>query len=292
MIMDTNKNDQVLIPASEKKSGKERKAEKSLFEINPEISFSVTEAYKALRTNINFAIPGEGCKSFLITSAVLSEGKTTTSSSLALTIAQTSARVIIVDCDMRRPKVHSKFKMVNKTGLSNILSGMCKPEEAIQSVETVPTLSIISAGTLPPNPAELLSGVAMEELVAFLKTKYDYVILDTPPVDIVADALPLTQLVDGVVLVVRYHQSIHPELAAAIERLEFAGAKILGFVLNSVEETTTYYRGRYKRSYKRYGYNYGYNYGYGYSSEKRAKREKESPAETPIQEPQVNVEEK
>ena len=200
----------------------------------------------------------------LVTSAVLSEGKTTTSSSLALTIAQTEASVIIIDADMRRPKVHTKFNIVNKIGLSNILGGMCTPEEAIQKVEGVENLDLIAAGTLPPNPAELLSSDAMAELVASLKKRYDYVIIDTPPVDIVADALPLTKLVDGVVLVVRYHQSIHPELAAAVERLEFAGARILGFVLNGVEETTTYYRGRYKRygQYKRYGYNYGYGYGY------------------------------
>lgn len=264
--MDMNKNESVVTSDPVQTED----AKKPQLGINLDISFSVTEAYKALRTNINFTIPGEGCKSFLITSAVLSEGKTTTSTSLALTIAQTSSRVVIVDCDMRRPKVHSKFKIVNKLGLSNVLSGMCKPEEVIQSVEGYETLSVIPAGTLPPNPAELLSSAEMEELISFLKANYDYVILDTPPVDIVADALPLTQLVDGVVLVVRYHQSIHPELAAAVERLEFAGAKILGFILNGVEETTTYYRGHYKRSYKRYGYNYGYGYGYSSKKEKKA----------------------
>lgn len=269
------KKDQVT--SSEQQNEQQSKSEK--FGVNPDISFSVTEAYKALRTNINFTIPGDGTKSFLVTSAVLSEGKTTTSSSLALTIAQTESSVIIVDADMRRPKVHTKFKMVNKLGLSNILGGMCTLEEAIQSVEGYPSLSVIAAGSLPPNPAELLASPAMAELVEKLKEKYDYVILDTPPIDIVADALPLTKLVDGVVLVVRYHQSIHPELAAAVERLEFAGAHILGFVLNGVEETTTYYRGRYKRygHYKRYGYS-GYNYGYGYSlkESKNAEEEKES----------------
>lgn len=269
------KKDQVT--SSEQQNEQQSKSEK--FGGNLDISFSVTEAYKALRTNINFTIPGDGTKSFLVTSAVLSEGKTTTSSSLALTIAQTESSVIIVDADMRRPKVHTKFKMVNKLGLSNILGGMCTLEEAIQSVEGYPSLSVIAAGSLPPNPAELLASPAMAELVEKLKEKYDYVILDTPPIDIVADALPLTKLVDGVVLVVRYHQSIHPELAAAVERLEFAGAHILGFVLNGVEETTTYYRGRYKRygHYKRYGYS-GYNYGYGYSSKesKNAEEEKES----------------
>lgn len=257
----------------------------SRFEVNPDISFSVTEAYKALRTNINFSIPGSGCKSFLITSAVLSEGKTTTSTSLALTIAQTESRVVIVDADMRRPKVHTKFKMVNKVGLSNYLSGMSTLDEAIQKVEGEDHLDIISAGLLPPNPAELLASPEMETLVEELKKRYDYVILDTPPVDIVADALPLTKLVDGVVLVVRYHQSVHPELAAAVERLEFAGAHILGFVLNGVEETTTYYRGRYKRYGRRYGYNsdsYGYSYGYGYnyaSKKPEAQKAEEKTAE-------------
>ncbi|MBR6530654.1 MAG: CpsD/CapB family tyrosine-protein kinase, partial [Clostridia bacterium] len=218
-----------------KEAAKESAAEqKTNLKINPNISFSVTEAYKALRTNINFTIPGDGCKSFLITSAVLSEGKTTTSSSLALTITQTDASVVLVDTDMRRPKVHTKFSMVNQVGLSNLLVGMCTLEEAIQQVEEAPGLYVIPSGTLPPNPAELLASPAMEALVAELKKRFDYVILDTPPVDIVADALPLSRLVDGVVLVVRYHQSMHPEVAAAVERLEFAGARILGFVLNGV----------------------------------------------------------
>lgn len=265
--------------ASEQKSVPDKKRNKKKKPLTAsDLSFSVTEAYKALRTNINFTIPGNGVKSFLVTSAVLSEGKTTTSTSLAHTIAQTEATVVIVDADMRRPKVHSKYDLVNQVGLSNILVGMCTLEEGIQSVEAIPNLSVISAGTLPPNPAELLDSPAMEALVESLKKKYDYVIIDTPPVDIVADALPLTQLVDGVVLVVRYHQSIHPEVAAAVERLEFAGARILGFVLNGVEETTTYYRGRYKRygQYKRYGYNYGY--GYGYSAKTTEKKEKKSKA--------------
>lgn len=246
-----------------------KKGKKKQFEVNPEISFSVTEAYKALRTNINFAIPGTGCKSFLVTSAVLAEGKTTTATSLALTIAQMDARVIIVDADMRRPKVHSKFKMVNKIGLSNFLSGMCTLDEIIQKVPNI-TLDIIPAGTIPPNPAELLANSKMAELMNTLKERYDYIILDTPPVNIVADALPLAKLVDGVLLIVRHRQSAHPELAAAISRLEFADAHILGMVLNGMEETMTYYRGRYKRYSRKYGYGYGkkkkkgYGYGYGY----------------------------
>lgn len=265
--------------------------QKQRFSINPEVSFSVTEAYKALRTNINFSIPGTGNKSFLVTSAVLSEGKTTTSTSLALTIAQTDAKVIIVDGDLRRPKVHTKFNVTNKIGLSNILSGMCTLQQAVQKLDGL-TLDVISAGSLPPNPAELLSSQQMADLVEQLKAEYDYVIIDTPPVDIVADALTLTKLVDGVVLVVRYQQSMHPEVKDAIERLEFADARILGFVLNGVEETTTYYRGHYKRYGRRYGYSrYGYSYGYGSSDKKKKGKEKKAePSEQPPAEPTENAE--
>ncbi len=241
---------------------------KPRFEINPEASFTVMEAYKALRTNITFSIPGKGCKSFLVTSCIASEGKTTTASSLALTIAQTNARVIIIDGDLRRPKVHSKFRLTNKLGLSNVLSGMCTLDEAIQRVGTL-SLDLLSSGTIPPNPAELLSSDAMASLIAELKKHYDFVIVDTPPVNIVSDALPLTKLVDGVVMVTRYQQSTYPEVQAGISRLEFVGARILGLVFNGVQDASSHGKGYSRR---RYGYGYGSSYGYASSKYEYAYR--------------------
>ncbi len=239
--------------------------------LNKHTPFDITEAYKATRTNIMFSIKGTvGCKSIIVSSANPGEGKSTTCANLAIAFAQMGDRVVIIDADMRKPRVHKYFDIKNKKGLSNILGGFETLENCINHMEDT-GLDVITAGNIPPNPAELLASGEMDILLETLSGRYDYVFIDTPPINVVTDASILSKKVSGVVLVVRHNITNKEAIERSIKTLEFAGAKILGFILNSVERKE--YEGRYtyrsyRRGYRRYGYKkygkYGYGkYGYG-----------------------------
>ena len=223
--------------------------------------FSVVEAYKTLRTNLQFSMSKKGCNVIIITSTMPRDGKSTVAANIAVAFAQTDIRVLIIDCDMRKPRVNKFFNIAAVPGLSNILAGLCTIQEGVQATE-YKNLSIVSAGILPPNPAELLTSAAMDELVKTLRLEYDLIIMDTPPVNIVSDAVVITKIADGVVLVVRHAVTTHPDVERAIKSLEFVQAKIIGLVLNAVDYSKIYG--------KRYGYyskgRYGSNYSGGYGS--------------------------
>lgn len=229
---------------------------------NNDFNFSVVEAYKAIRTNLIFALPKEKrCHKVLFTSAIPGEGKTTTSVNTAITIAQANAKTIIIDCDLRKPRIHSKFGLTNEVGLSNVLSGMATLEEAIRP-SGKENLWTITSGVLPPNPAELLASEAMISLLRRLEDMFEYIVIDSTPIDIVADALSLTKFVDGVVVVVKHKSTTHPYLKEALSKLDFVNANVIGIVLNGAMNTGDKY---YRKRYSRYGYKYRYGYGkYGY----------------------------
>ena len=235
--------------------------------------FYLREAYKTLRTNVNFALADtEGCKVILVTSAMQSEGKSLTALNLAISIAQTEAKVLIIDCDLRRPKIHRLLGASANTGLSNLLMDPKKLNGIILKHEQL-GISVILSGDIPPNPSELLASARMQTLITALRSKYDYIIIDTPPVDMVIDSVVLAPLSDGVLFVVKADQSERGAVIHAMEQLEYAKAKVLGFVFNgmSSESGSGYGKYRYKKygryGYSRYGYHrYGYGYGYGYQS--------------------------
>lgn len=254
----------------------------SELDINPALKFKVEEAYKSIRANIMFSIMKKGCKTVVVTSSVASEGKTTTTINLAITFAQAGQRVLLIDGDLRKPKIHHYFSVPNSPGLTDYLGSTVSTarKDRVDLFSIVhPTefenLSIICSGSIPPNPAEILGSEPMEDFLKDVSNDFDYIIVDTPPINIVSDALPIIRESDGVVLVVRYNQSTHPEVERAIAALEFIDAKILGFIVNFVE---TKAGGKYKYgSYGKYGYSryggynryggygyYGYGYGYGY----------------------------
>ena len=195
--------------------------------ISENSSFNVVESYKAIRTNLSFALHKQkGCKKIMFTS-----GMTITSINTAITIAQAGLKTLILDCDLRKPQVHKRFGINNEIGLSNLLSGMETLENAIHPTGR-DNLWAITAGVLPPNPAELLGSETMEELMKALNEKFDYIVIDTPPINVVSDALSLTKLIDGVVLVVRYKASTHPELRDSMAKLQFIGANVIGMIMN------------------------------------------------------------
>lgn len=241
--------------------------------LSSDSNFFIREAYKTLRTNTMFALAGqEGCKIILVTSALQGEGKSISALNLAISFAEAENRVLLIDCDLRRPKLARLLRKSSRVGLSNVLLDPSQLGEVILP-GGVDRLDVILSGDIPPNPSELLGSARMESLLAHLRKRYDYVILDTPPVNMVTDAVVLAPKSDGVLFVVRAGQSERGPVTHAVEQLEYAQAKLLGFILDDVNgDGTRYGYGKYKYQYHKYSrYGYGrYGYGYGYSSRPKA----------------------
>lgn len=204
----------------------------------------LVESLKSARTNIMYTLSDEeeGGKTFFVTSAFSGEGKTTTCINLATTLAQTESKVILVDADLRKPRVHTYLGAKNKAGLANHLGGFSEIESVIGTMDGF-NFDYITAGDIPPNPTELLSSNKFLSFVKKLKESYDYIIFDTPPVNAVADALSVVPFIKNVVLVCRCGVSLVPEIEKAVSSLEFAKAKILGFItIDSQEKKVDYYK--------------------------------------------------
>lgn len=228
--------------------------------MDPSLKFRVEEAYKSIRTNIMLSVMKKGCKIIVVSSSMANEGKTTTTTNLAISISQADQRVLLIDGDLRKPKVHHYFSIPNAPGLTNYLGAAANSRSA-QKVDLFsiihPTeyknLSVIASGSIPPNPAEVLGSEMMSEFIKEVSQHFDYIIIDTPPINVVSDALPVIRESDGVVMVVRSNSSTHPELQKALDSLKFIDAKILGFVVNYESENRSKY-GYYKYNYNDYTY--------------------------------------
>lgn len=232
--------------------------------LNNESNFATIEAYKAIRTNVVFTlgIGNRGCKKIIITSAMPGEGKTTTCLNLAIAFAQTGAKVVVIDADLRKPRIYRHLGIEKENGLSDVLCGMIDLKIAIKKCEKH-GIDCITSGQIPPNPVELMASENMEKIIEELSKTYDYVFIDTPPVTVVTDATAMANYVDGVIVVVRQNYTIHESLQRAIANLRFADAKVLGYILNDVSANGQHYSKHYGAGYG-YGYSYGYDYGYGY----------------------------
>ena len=216
----------------------------------------VSEAYRTIRTNIQFAGVDKAMKTIVFTSTAQDEGKSTVVANLGIVMAQAGQKVVIMDCDFRNPTQHRLFKLQNK-GLSNCIAIGKDVLEIVQSSGT-PGLDILTSGPVAPNPSEILASNRMKTVIEELKEKYDYVLIDTPPVLPVTDSSVIGSIADGTILLTAWNQ-ITPAMAKeAKTRLEQAGAKILGVVLNKVEVAS-----------KGYGYGYGYGYYYYYGHEEK-----------------------
>lgn len=213
----------------------------------------ITEAYRAVRTNLQFAGAGKQIKLISFTSTTPFEGKSITISNVAITMAQDDKKVLLIDCDMRKPVQHKKFGLPNK-GLSNCIATGADLDEVIQK-EVLPNLDILPSGPVPPNPSELLGSARMSDILKDTTEAYDYVLLDMPPVLPVTDAAVLGSKVDGVVFVISAGSVAPEEVKEAQNRLKQSGANVLGVILNKVPQ----HRG--------YGYNSGYYYYYYYDDD-------------------------
>lgn len=206
----------------------------------PEIQFAVAESYKTIRTNLLFLLSQKpGCKVITVSSAKSSEGKTTNVINIAIAFSQLGKRVLLIDADLRRPAVAKKLRIENTSGLSGVLAGFCSASEAIVNVNTC--FDVLPAGTVPPNPSEILASASFDRLLESLRLTYDYILIDTSPAGIVSDALVLAPKTEGLVIVIKAKSTTHPEFERLLDGIKLANVRVLGTVLNSVASEETYY---------------------------------------------------
>jgi len=227
--------------------------------INPILSdktpFSVLEAYNKICANVRFMISNEKSRVVIVTSSIPGEFKSTTSSNLAISLAQGGARVLLIDADLRKPTLHNCIRTPNECGFSNILAGFCDVDDAIFE-EIKPNLDFIPAGLLPPNPVTLLGSEHARKLVTQLGQEYDYVVIDSPPLNLVSDATLMSQYATGVLMVIRQGKTTYPSVDLAVNSLKLANANLIGGILTGSDISES--------PYSSYGYGYGYGYGYNY----------------------------
>lgn len=197
------------------------------------------ESYRTLRTNIQYSSFDNEYKVIVITSSEPGEGKSITSGNLALCLAQEDKKVILIDCDLRKPSLHKKFKVSNLVGLSDVLIG--KEDLTTATHRHNKNLSLLTSGKIPPNPSEMLSSKAMESLLKILKDNFDYVILDTPPVQAVTDSQILSTKADGTILVIRAERTKKESVQNGINLLRKVNANIIGTVLNGINVSRNKY---------------------------------------------------
>jgi capsular exopolysaccharide synthesis family protein len=213
---------------------------------------AVSESYRGIRTRILFSSPERQPKSILMVSALEAEGKTISSANLAVIMARTGSRVLLLDCDMRKPRINSIFGCEKKKGVSNVLVGDCTISDAVRDTG-IENLDLITCGELPPNPSELLGSKAMQEMLATLSNDYDRIIIDSPPVSAVTDAVVLSQIVDGVVVVLQANKTDRHVAQSALEQLSAVHAHVFGIILNRIDASLTKYYSMYSYYNKYYG---------------------------------------
>ncbi len=232
----------------------------------------VSEAYRALRTSILLSTSKHPPQTILITSGQPREGKTTTALNLSITLAQRGDRVVLIDSDLRRPRVHRSFGMSNDVGLSSFLAGVVGIDDLPRAVPHIPNLFVISSGPTPPNPAELLSSEPMVGMFSELRRQFDFIVMDSPPTITVADSMILAAHADGVMLVIHGGVTTRESLRQAHKLLSGVNARMLGVVLNNVDIRSADYQYYYTYYYGDYYRHMLEGYGYGHEPEEKAKR--------------------
>ena len=197
------------------------------------------EAYRSLRTNIQYSSFDKEYKTLVVTSANMGEGKTTVSSNLALVLSQGEKKILLIDCDMRKPSIHKRFRVTNTHGITDLLLGKKSIDSVINKFNN--NLHIITSGKIPPNPAEMLDSKVMTKFLDAMKNEYDYIVIDTPPIQAAADAQILSTKTDGILVVVRAGETKKDSVIDSISKLKKVNANIIGTVLNGVENKNEKY---------------------------------------------------
>ena len=236
---------------------KPHRSHRTEYLLNDNTPFDVTEAFRNIKAALSVSVPRKDTGvAIMTTSAYPEDGKTTVTANLALMFALSDAKVVLVDADIRKGRVAKYFKCKSIPGLSDCLSGQNTLDEVIHQSDVNENLSFITCGTHSPKPYELLESEEMKNLIAELKQRFDYVIIDTPPILVISDALALSPTTDGAVLVCRHQVSYISDIAHALNTLSFAKANVLGAVVNDYKAMKT---GKYYGGYKKYYYYSSYS---------------------------------
>lgn len=250
--------------------------------IDDNTPFAVTEAFKAARTNLMFMIDSQKDKksdknSIVFSSYAPMEGKSTTCLNLAITFAQTGAKILVIDADMRKPSLHKYMKLQSKPGLSDVLAEIAKDNASCVQKTDVDNLFVLPAGTIPPNPTELLISEKMDKLLDEFSPLYDYIFIDTPPIGLVTDAAVVGSKTLGIINVVNCERSKTEDIETIRSTVEHVGINLIGCIINAApvfKRSKKYSRG------SKYGYSYGYGYGYGYGYTEKKENESDSKSDS------------
>lgn len=238
-----------------------RHGKNSLFTLNENqrtlhknLEFTATEQYKLLRANLSFTLPeGVKCPIIGVTSSMRGEGKSTTAVNLAYVLAENGGKVLLIDGDLRIPSIAKKMRINSTPGLTNLLKDAESWQSSMTQSELYSNWYIMPAGELPPNPSELLGSSRMENVINMLSEKFDYIVVDLPPVNLVSDALAISKFITGMIVVIREDYTEKKELENCIRQLSLSNVKILGCVMNESKNGKGSY-GKYRKYYKYYKY--------------------------------------
>ena len=222
--------------------------------ISSDSKFAIVEGYKIARTNLVFSLTAAHSNCAAVTSWSKGEGKSTATVNLAISLAKMGKKILLIDTDLRRPNLHNLLKIKNESGLSTVI-GQFGDFDKIVNRDVISCLDVLTCGPIPPNPSELLASNYFSELINRVKEEYDYVIMDTPPLGVVADTLLLKDYVAGYVFVVREKVTTHGDIERAMRNIKIADSRILGFLKVGCDM-------RSKKGYKKFGHNKYYGYSY------------------------------
>lgn len=220
--------------------------------LHKNLDFTATEQYKLLRTNLSFTLPeDEKCAIIGVTSSMRGEGKSTTAINLSYVLAEDGKRVVLIDADLRIPSIAKKMEIHSTPGLADMLLSAENRQLELYKSSTLDNWCILPSGTLPPNPSELLGSGKMEKVLQILSEKFDYIVVDLPPVNVVSDALAISKFITGMIVVVREDYTEKKELDLCFRQLKLSNVNVLGCVLNEAKNGKASY-GKYKKYYKYY----------------------------------------
>ncbi len=237
---------------SEPANSNKKKKKETKNVLSEKSKFAIVEAYKSARTNIMFSLSASEQKAFAVTSYAKGDGKSTVAANLAISFSKMGKKVILIDCDLRRPNLHNILKLENKAGFSDMVGRMVVFDDVVHR-DVLPCLDVLTSGTIPPNPSELICSPEVTRFVERLNREYDYIIFDSPPIGVVADALLLKDYIAGYILVTRERKTTHGDIERLLQNIKLADSKPLGFIRVGVTHEG-------KRGRRGYYYYYYYQY--------------------------------